>query len=136
MGPLRGAESEGPAKPRPSPIDQAVLEGIRSLEGPGGQGLFERVLSLFLSDNPKLVEQIRSSAETGDADSLRHASHTLKSSSANVGAAGLSELCRKIEFRTRQGNLLIAGEPLLAQLEGGYRSVRMALLDVLEGASA
>jgi HPt (histidine-containing phosphotransfer) domain-containing protein len=129
------AASAGSAKPRPSPIDQAVLDGIRSLEVPGGQGLFERVLSLFLSDSPKLMDQIRSSAETGESDPLRNAVHTLKSSSANVGAAGLSELCRKIEGRTREGNLPTPGDPLLGQLEGEYRSVRQALHDVLEGSS-
>ncbi len=129
------APVEASGKTRSSPIDPSVLEGIRSLEGPGGQGLFERVLSLFLSDSPKLMEQVRSSVETGDAEALRLAVHTLKSSSANVGAAGLSDLCRKIEGRTREGNLPSAGDPLLGQIEGEYRSVRQALHVVLEGVS-
>jgi CheY-like chemotaxis protein len=128
--------TDGTAKARTSPIDPAVLDGIRSLEGPGGRGLFERVLSLFLTDSPKLVEQIHSAAEKGDAASLRLAAHTLKSSSANVGATGLSDLCRKIEGKARGGEPLDAGDPLLGQLEGVYRSVREALAAILERASA
>jgi CheY-like chemotaxis protein/HPt (histidine-containing phosphotransfer) domain-containing protein len=130
------AETAEAAKARTSPIDRAVLDGIRSLESPGGQGLFERVLSLFLSDSPKMVKQIRTAAEKGDAESLRLAAHTLKSSSANVGATGLSDLCRTIEGMARGGDPLDAGDPLLGQLEGMSRSVSETLTAILKGASA
>jgi len=129
------AETAGTSKARTSPIDQAVLDGIRALEGPEGTGLFERVLSLYLSDSPRLMEQIHSAAEKGDAESLQLAAHTLKSSSANLGATGLSDLCRKIEGKARTGEPVAAGDPILGQLEGVYQSVREALKDILVGIS-
>ena len=77
------------------------------------------------------MERIRSSAGTGDTESLRRAAHTLKSSSANVGALGLSEICRKIEAETSAGTPPVVGGPLFENLEDEYRSVRQELQAVL-----
>src|SRR3972149_3454855 len=112
----------GPSDPAADwtyPINPAVLDGIRALDNNGGQGLLGKVLSLYLSDSPKLVEGILSATGKGDGESLRMAAHTLKSSSANVGATDLSELCRKIEEMARAGEMPAGGDPLLRRLEGG-----------------
>jgi HPt (histidine-containing phosphotransfer) domain-containing protein len=116
----------------PPPIDRTVLEGIRMLEGPDRQGLLEKVVSLFLSDSLKHMERIRASAEAGDPESLRRAAHTLKSSSANVGATGVSEICRKIEAETAEGNPPASGGPLFEKLESEYRSACSELRAILD----
>jgi signal transduction histidine kinase/DNA-binding response OmpR family regulator len=123
-----------PANPPPSPIDRNVLDGIRALEGEGNRGLLERVINFYLSDAPRLVEGILSAAEKGDTESLLRAAHTLKSSSAYVGATGLSELCRKVWGMARTGEPIAAGDPLLWKFEGEHRSVLEALETVLKGA--
>jgi len=123
------------AKPRISPIDKRVLDGIRELEGAGNRGFFERVVKLYLSGAPGLVEGVLAGAEKGDMDSLLRAVHTLKSSSANVGAVGLSDLCRKIEGKVRAGEPIAAGDPLLSKFEGESRSAHEALMAILVGAS-
>jgi len=79
------------------------------------------------------VEGILSAVEKGDGESLRRAAHTLKSSSANVGATGLPELCRKVEEMARAGEIPASGDPLLRRLEEEYRSVREALSTILSG---
>jgi CheY-like chemotaxis protein len=117
-------------------IDRTVLDGIRALEESGSEGLLERIISLYLSDAPRLVDEVLSSAEKGDMDILQRAVHTLKSSSANVGATGFSELCRKIEGSIRAGEPIAAGDPLLSKFEGEHRLVREALAAVLEGSPA
>ena len=136
----RGAEAplttSDPAADRTYPINPAVLDGIRALDNNGGQGLLGKVLSLYLSDSPKLVEGILSATEKGDGQSLRMAAHTLKSSSANVGATDLSELCRKIEEMARAGEMPAAGDLLLGRLEEEYRSVREALSAIQSGNTA
>jgi len=123
------------AKPPISPIDKRVLDGIRELEGAGNRGFFERVVKLYLSGAPGLVEGVLAGAEKGDMDSLLRAVHTLKSSSANVGAIGLSDLCRKIEGKARAGEPIAAGDPLLSKFEGESRSAHEALMAILVGAS-
>ena len=112
-------------------IDRSVLDRIRLLEGPGRQGLVEKVVALYLSDSLTLMEQIRSSPETGEAETLRRASHSLKSSSANVGAMGIFEICRKVEEGMAAGNPPSAAGPLLERLEKEYRDVRRELQAVL-----
>ena len=129
-------ETGAAAKPPASPIDKNVLDGIRALEGDGSRGLLERIINLYLTDAPRLVEGILSAAEKGDTESLLRAAHTLKSSSANVGATGLSELCRKVEGMARAGEPIAAGDPLLSKFEGEHRSVLEALASVLEGTPA
>ena len=126
----------GTAKPSISPINKTVLDGIRELEGAGNQGFFERIVTLYLSGAPGLAEEVLTGAEKGDMDSLLRAAHSLKSSSANVGATGLSDLCRKIEGKARAGEPVAAGDPLLSKFEGEFRSVQEALKAILEGISA
>jgi signal transduction histidine kinase/CheY-like chemotaxis protein len=116
-----------------SPINPAVLDGIRTIDNNGGKGLLGKVLSLYLSDSPKLVEGILFAVEKGDGESLLRAAHTLKSSSANVGATNLPELCRKLEEMARAGEIPASGDPLLGRLEEEYRSVREALSTILSG---
>jgi two-component system, sensor histidine kinase and response regulator len=120
----------------PPPIDKTVLDGIRQLEGAGNHGFFERIISLYLSGAPGLLEGVLSAAEKGDMESLLRAAHTLKSSSANVGAIGLSDLCRKIEGKVRAGEPVAAGDPLLPKLEGEFRLAKEALGALLQGTSA
>ena len=124
------------AADRTHPINPAVLDGIRALDNNGGQGLLGKVLSLYLSDSPKLVEGILSATQKGDGESLRMAAHSLKSSSANVGAINLSELCRKIEEMARAGDMPAAGDLLLGRLEEEYQSVREALSTIQSGNTA
>ncbi|HEX2709321.1 MAG TPA: response regulator, partial [Candidatus Deferrimicrobium sp.] len=129
-------EVAGTAKPPiSSPIDKTVLDGIRELEGAGNHGFFERIINLYLSGASGLVGGILSAAEKGDMESLLRAAHTLKSSSANVGATGLSDLCRKIEGKARAGEPVAAGDPLLPKFEGEFRLVREALTTLLKGTS-
>ena len=138
-GPVRAGEApetRAAAKPQASPIDKNVLDGIRALEGEGNRGLLERIIDLYLSDAPRLVEGILAAVEKGDMESLLRAAHTLKSSSANVGATGLPELCRKVEGMARAGEPIAAGDPLLSKFEGEHRSVLAALVSVLEGTPA
>jgi len=129
-------ETGAAAKSQASPIDKNVLDGIRALEREGNRGLLERIINLYLSDAPRLMEGILSAAEKGDTESLLRATHTLKSSSANVGATGLSELCRKVEGMARAGEPIASGDPLLWRFEGEHRSVLGALAAILGGTPA
>ena len=119
-------------KSRSLSLDHSALDQIRMLEGPGREGLLKKVVGLYLSDSQKLVEKIQASAGTGDAEALRRAAHTLKSSSANVGARAVYEVCRRIEEETASGNPPPLGSPEFERLEDEYRSVRQELQAILD----
>ncbi|MFO1371851.1 MAG: response regulator [Candidatus Competibacteraceae bacterium] len=81
-------------------IDQGRLDKIRVLERNGAPHLVARLIGLYLQDAPKYIEQMKQAVVSNNFESLRAAAHTLKSSSANVGAVKLYELCKELE---RQG---------------------------------
>jgi len=83
-------------------IDQGVLDKIRMLERDGAVGLVARLIGLYLQGTPALVERMRQAAAAADYEALRAAAHSLKSSSANVGAMKLHDLCRELELQAHQ----------------------------------
>lgn len=77
---------------------------------------------MFVSQSQELVETLRRALEQNDAQSVFRTAHTLKSSSANVGAAGLAERCRTLEALGRQ-NQLGSAHDLFNHLETEYAAV-------------
>ena len=88
-------------------IDDAILDQL--LETVGGDTSFlAELIASYLSDSPQLLAEMGKSAAGGDAASLRRAAHTLKSTSASLGAIRLSAVCREIETAAIGGELLTA----------------------------
>ena len=52
-----------------------------------------------------VVQQLQAAAQEDDQEKLRALAHSLKSSSANVGAMALSSAARRIELEARNGTL-------------------------------
>jgi two-component system, sensor histidine kinase and response regulator len=89
-------------------IDPQALETIRQLR----PGLLLRVLNAWLSESPGLYQAMVEAAAQGDGDALFRAAHTLKNSSANVGARELSQLCAELEQRGRHNQLDEVGDAI------------------------
>jgi CheY-like chemotaxis protein len=84
-------------------LDMEVIEGLRALAGEGDPGLMEELIGLFLDDAPARMAEVARGLEQGDLELLERAAHTLKSSSANMGARALSRICFEIERGAREG---------------------------------
>jgi HPt (histidine-containing phosphotransfer) domain-containing protein len=78
------------------PIDAATLDELLATLGGDGAFLAE-LIATYLADSPPLVDAMRAAAAAGDAAALRRAAHTLKSTSASLGALRLSGVCREVE---------------------------------------
>jgi signal transduction histidine kinase/DNA-binding response OmpR family regulator len=130
--PLSAASAPTPAASE-APVDQSVLQGLRSLQRPGKPDVLARFIEVFNRDAPRLVAQMNEAARAGDAEALRRAAHTLKSNSAAVGAAALSERCREIEQFARGGDIASSIE-LLACAEDELGQVVAALANMKETA--
>jgi HPt (histidine-containing phosphotransfer) domain-containing protein len=87
----------------PTVLDEASLQRLRDLDPGGHSRLLERVLRAFESSVLRLAPQLREAGVRGDMQAIRHVAHTLKSSSASVGALRLSRLCAEIEAAVKQG---------------------------------
>ena len=107
--PLEGAGDGCPASAaHPSAetgLDTAALGRLRELDPTGTSGLVERVFRAFAGSLERLMPQLHAAQIGADWNAVRHVAHTLKSSSASVGAIKLSLLCAEIETMIRTDNL-------------------------------
>ncbi len=107
-------------------IDQAALDNIRELQKEGEDSVLCRIVDMYFGNAAELLMNLRAAIEASDAEAVRMAAHTLKSSSANVGAVALSAQCKLLEKIARKGNLEDA-ESIVTELEKEFKSVRKAL---------
>lgn len=100
---MQSLQSPAVAGLRAGLLDAQALARLQELD-PGGQaGLVQRVLATYTLSLQRLLEQLAAARAAGDRDGMRHAAHTLKSSSASVGALELSALCAQAEAGLRDG---------------------------------
>ncbi len=124
-----GTETRQPDQPIESvssSIDQAVLDVIRDMEDEDDPDMLAEIIGLYLNQAPELLQAQQTAIVNEDAESLRIAAHTLKSSSANVGARVLADLCRELEELGRAGSLDNAANKLALSYEE-FRKVNLAL---------
>ena len=94
------------AEASPEPVlDTDALQALRALGGDDDPSLFIEVIELYLDDARTHVTNLRAALSTGDLRLLERAAHTLKSSSANVGALAFSRLCLELEQAVRAERL-------------------------------
>jgi CheY-like chemotaxis protein/anti-sigma regulatory factor (Ser/Thr protein kinase) len=129
QGDGQGIESSAAA------IDQSVLDVIRDMEDEEDPDMLAEIVGLYLGRAPELLQAMQEAVANRDAEPLRVAAHTLKSSSANVGARVLADLCRELEELGRGGSLDNAASKL-SLLYDEYRRVDAALSVELKGNAA
>ena len=86
-------------------LDKASLDRLRELDPGDRNGLLQRVLRTYTQSLERMLVQWREARAAADANALRVIAHTLKSSSASVGALELSVLCADVEARLRDQRL-------------------------------
>jgi HPt (histidine-containing phosphotransfer) domain-containing protein len=91
-------DAAGPGVPR---LDEAALDRLRELDPDGRHGVLQRVLVAYETSLVRMLAQLRTAREAGDAGVVATVAHTLKSSSASVGALQVSQTCAEVEQRLR-----------------------------------
>ncbi len=117
-----------PAGPSVPVLEMEVIEELRSIMGDEYRGL----VKLFLDDAPTHIEALRAAAANNDVAAMVPPAHTLKSSSANLGALALSSVAKRIEFGARTESLTKPGLAVL-MLENEFRRAKAALTALLGG---
>ena len=107
-------------------IDSAALEAIRSLQSDAAPRLLAQVVQMYLDSTPALIEQLQIGMDGSDYETVRTAAHSLKSSSANLGAKTLADLCRRVEMAARAGSMG-PEVPRMHMIEQEFSAVRRAL---------
>jgi PAS domain S-box-containing protein len=112
------------------PLADQVLDQLRTLRRPGRPDPVAKILTSFLESSATYVSAIHQAVVHQNAEALVRAAHALKSSSAMIGAMGLSSILKDFELLGRQGN--VAGShKRMAELDTVYEAVRQAVLNEL-----
>jgi two-component system, sensor histidine kinase and response regulator len=103
----------------------------------GNVRLLHELVTIFMEECPKQLEEIRDAIARQDASGLRYSAHQLRGSVGNFGALAAYERARQLEQMARTGDLASAADvyavlqqailrlqQVLSQLvsEGGMRS--------------
>ena len=116
-------------------LDPGALARLAELDPRGENQLVRRVLSAFATSAARLMPQFEAARGGPDLNALRYVAHTLKSSSASIGAMALSATCAEVESRVRTATDSDGLEPLLDTLSAQVAEV-LAEIDALLGAQA
>ncbi len=120
-------ETAGPMVSEPGPIlDEDVVQKLISLSPNGTDEILLKIVAAYLTSSLDNMSDIDQAITEADIERLRHASHTLKSSSAAVGALAFSRLCAEIEAAARDGDFA-GGVGKIPTLKTAYGQVRDAL---------
>jgi PAS domain S-box-containing protein len=109
-----------------SVLDRRVLNLLRGEHGEDDPDLLGRVIGLYVQESPNEIARLAQAVSSGDAAQIRRTAHSLKSSSANVGATTLSQQCAALEAAGHSGNLELARETY-AKLAAEHARVQTAL---------
>lgn len=87
-------------------LDPDAIERLRQLDPTGQLGVVQRVLQAYEMSLARHLADVTEAVEQIDADRLGRAAHTLKSSSAAVGAVAFAQRCADVEQIVRQRHVL------------------------------
>ncbi|MGH8055005.1 MAG: ATP-binding protein [Stenotrophomonas sp.] len=116
------ASTAAPATTVPT-LERKVLDELVEIAGDDTH----MIIQLFLDETLILLQQLQAASAISDQARLGEVAHSLKSSSANVGALALSEAARQLEHAVRTGTLEQPASRV-AQLIAEFSRARQMLL--------
>jgi CheY-like chemotaxis protein/HPt (histidine-containing phosphotransfer) domain-containing protein len=120
--------SEDASALRSAAVDQTILEELRSAM----EEDFPAIIDAYYEGTEAVLHEIR--AADGNAAALYRPAHTLKSSSANLGAMKLSELATDLEAHARSGQVPDAAARI-DEIEVEFVRVKAALFFLTRAAA-
>ncbi|MEO7496822.1 MAG: response regulator [Massilia sp.] len=136
QAPRQQAPRHADARRGPEPhgrdvINLHALDNIRALSKERGAALVNRVIHAYVDDTPQHLRTLRQAIDGLDPACLRKVAHSLKSSSANVGAETLAQMCKDMETLGRADSTEGAAR-ILTNMEHEFQTVRHSLSAILE----
>jgi two-component system, sensor histidine kinase and response regulator len=114
-------------------LDHSAIEAVRQLDPDGNDRLLARLIALYRDDSSQLLADMDNGMKSGDPEAVARAAHTLKSSSANLGATNVAAIARLIETAARNGDI----SDLAANITKlrAQRTVALSELEALEASA-
>ncbi|MFO0592056.1 MAG: ATP-binding protein [Polyangiaceae bacterium] len=122
---LRACRGRTP-QPRDSALGAKEIDALRRLTE-GSPEVMRQIIDEFIDTARRLISEMMSAAERGDAKALERAAHSLKGSAGQMGAQQLMFECAAIERAAAVGDLTAARERFTA-LEKKHQGARTKLV--------
>ena len=91
-------------------LDASQIKNLKKMSSEMDGNLFADLVSLFKTNSPGHLNKIETAIRSKNAELLGKEAHYLKSSSANLGAAEMSDVCRRLEMIAESGSFDDAAE--------------------------
>ena len=101
-------------------IDLQAIEVLRSLNPDDNGEFLKEIVGIFLEDTPQRIAELDDSLAAADVAKFVRAAHSIKGSSANLGAMVLRGAAERLEHHSKQNGLSNTG-PLIADLKLEYQ---------------
>lgn len=119
-------------KHRGNIIDKKAWETIQELQRPNQPDILHKLITLYLENTPDLIELLSQYAHDMDEIAFSETAHTIKSSSQNLGAHRLAQLCEMMECNTQEKNPEKALD-LIKKTQNEFQLVKKELQKELDG---
>lgn len=106
-----------------SKIDLSVFDKFKSVSF--GDNFLSDLAAIYFLDAPKHIEKIKEAFNSRDLEKLGASAHSLKSSSRNMGAMEVGEICERLENLTHFSDTEVSA--LIKKLEQKFAATRRAL---------
>ena len=107
-------------------VDRSVLSALRDLQVEGKPDILDRIINAYLKSSEPLIAGMQEALAANEFDVIQNAAHSLKSSSANVGAIKLFEINKELEMNCKN-DLLENVTDLVLSIESEFVHVKDAL---------
>ena len=98
-------EPEAASPAEPAAIDWAILNELRALQAEGEPDFAQEMIGLYLENAPQLLAAIKQAIAESNPTQLQRSAHTLKGSSASLGAQRVSTASFELEKLGRAGTV-------------------------------
>ena len=112
---------------REAPISQEEFQSLAEMIGLDMPEVLADLLETYLTESRSLVDSLLAAHQVGDSDAMMRPVHSLKSSSASVGAMRLSSLCADLEAYLRGAPTEMDVDRQVALIADEFEQVTTAL---------
>ncbi len=97
-------------------IDPQAIENLRTLNPDDNDEFLREIVTIYLEDTPLRIAELEQSLASADQPKFTRAAHSIKGSSANLGAMAVRAVAEQLEHQSaKQG--LDQVSPLLSALK-------------------
>lgn len=111
-------------------LDSEAIENLRALGDEGDDTFLREIIGIYLEDVPQRLVDLKTARLANDRALFTRSAHTVKGSSANVGASEVRALAEKIEHRSKTEEIALLQDQV-GELEAAFERARLALQALL-----